>query len=625
MCGITGIVGNVTGLRGHVERAARLQDHRGPDFFRTVVSEKYCFCHNRLSVIDLSPRSHQPVETGQGILVFNGEIYNFKSLSARLPDDPEPVSDTLALHSLLSLRGASVLPELDGMFAFAWYDKTARTLLLARDRTGIKPLYYAIHGHRLFFSSEIKTITAMLESCGGYSRTGDLDPEYIAAIIAFGHTEFQRTPFTTIRELPPGTHMIIDAESLHTTSTSYFCIPDTIRNSANRYIRPKSETVCIGELDRLINESVKLHLISDAPLGILCSGGVDSSLITALAAKSGADASIYHAAVEGSPGELPYAEMVAERYDLHLHTITMNDTTWRDHLVDATYHLDAPVYHPSDISLYAISQKAHSHGIKALLCGEGADELFGGYGWHSLFSRTWKAFPLLKKTSRLIDTLYRALKLYRFTGYFEREELFYATGAYLPYSNNNLPLFGKRNALLRSGGSGVLLQSLLDAYSSRDSFPHLAAFITSNLFGHLATLLQRNDRMCMKASIESRVPFLENSLIDFALRLDSSYKVRGRTGKYIVKKCAERYLPRPVIYRKKAGFPVPWQEYTRRISLRLFENGFISGYFNLPHCEIIRWATADVELLFTAVALEIWGRITIIGESRDRVRELVRG
>ncbi len=620
MCGITGVIGTPTPVRSQVESAARLQDHRGPDWFGSLAGNGYCFCHNWLSVIDLSPRSHQPLENECGILVYNGEIYNFKSLGT---SNAFP-SDTLALAAQLQSEGAACIPRLNGMFAFAWYDKRSRTLLLTRDRTGIKPLYYAEHQRRFYFSSEIKTVLALLESAGGYSRADDLDREYIADIVAFGHGQTLHTPFRAISELEPGSTLLVRCDDLTTTTTSFFSILDTITRQTDTYLQSKQVAEVVSELDTLLNESVALHLISDAPLGILCSGGVDSSLITAIAASKGANVSIYHATAKDGPGELAYAEMVARRYRLDLHTAQLDASDYLAALADATYHLDAPIYHPSDIALHAVARKAHSYGVKALLCGEGADELFGGYGWHSLFGTTLKTHAQTSRISRLIDTAYRAFKRFRFSDYFTKDELFTYTGAYLPYSNNNVPLFAKRNALLRGAAVAPHLEALLQAYTGHDSFPELAAFITSNLYGHLSTLLQRNDRMCMKASIESRVPFIENSLIDFALRLDSSWKVRGRTGKFIVKKCAEAYLPRPVIYRKKAGFPVPWQSYTRQVPEKLFKDGFLSGYFNLSDRSLLAWARPDVDLLFTAVSLEVWGRIFVAGESPDHVKHLLR-
>ncbi|MBN1576239.1 MAG: asparagine synthase (glutamine-hydrolyzing) [Chitinispirillaceae bacterium] len=624
MCGITGVLGSGIDARRIVEHAAALQHHRGPDFSGSVATENYCVCHNRLSVIDLSPRSNQPFENDKGILVFNGEIYNFKSLSREHLSDDAPFSDAVVLFRLLQLKGASVLPLLDGMFAFSWYDKKKNTLLCARDRLGIKPFYYSLHDRMFFFASEIKTVLHLLENLTGYSRTDDINDGFIADIVAFGHAEFQRTPWRTIRELAPGTSLSIRVQDMRASHRTWFSIPETIAAGRDEFIGRASIDQCINRLDALLSESVRMHLISNAPIGILCSGGIDSSLITAIAARERADAGIFHAAVEGQTGELPYARMVAAKYGLRLHTITMNRSLFLDALVDSVYHLDVPMYHPSDISLYAISQKAHTQGIKALLCGEGADELFGGYGWHVVFNATVKRYSLLKRISRLINNGYRAFKLFRYADFFDSEEFYFYSGNYLTYTNRNIPVFAKRNALLGNAQSWQLLRGLHHAYENLDRSPHLAAFCTSNLFGHLSTLLQRNDRMCMRASIESRVPFLENGVIDFALKLDSSYKVRGRCGKYVVKKLAERYLPRSVIYRKKAGFPVPWQKYIRDIDRRIFQDGFMQEYFHRSFEDMLFWTTHDENLLFTAIALELWGRLFVRKEPREQIRELLR-
>ncbi|MBN1308591.1 MAG: asparagine synthase (glutamine-hydrolyzing) [Chitinispirillaceae bacterium] len=624
MCGITGVLGTKGIAQRTVERAAALQHHRGPDYFGSIATESFCFCHNRLSVIDLSSRSNQPLEDEAGILVFNGEIYNFRTLGREHFSDDAPCSDSLVLFRMLRSKGAAALPLLDGMFAFSWYDKKNETLLCARDRLGIKPFYYARYDRMFFFASEIKTLLHLLESLTAYRRPDDLDDGYIADVIAYGHAEFQRTPWRTIKELVPGTFLTIRAEDMRESQQTWFSIPETIAGKSDGFIGSASIGQCVNRLDELLSESIRMHLVSSAPIGILCSGGVDSSLITAIAARERADAGIFHAAVEGEAGELPYARTVAAKYGLQLHTISMNKSLFLDELVDSVYHLDVPIYHPSDISLFAISQKARSRGIKALLCGEGGDELFGGYGWHAVFNATLKRYALLEGISGLINNGYRAFKLFRHAEHFDAEEFYYYSGNYLTYTNRNIPVFAKRNALLRNAQSWQLLRMLRRAYEHLDRSPLLAAFCTSNLFGHLATLLQRNDRMCMRASIESRVPFLENGVIDFAVRLDSRYKVRGRCGKYIVKKLAQRYLPRSVVYRKKAGFPVPWQKYLRGIDRRIFRGGFMQDHFHCSFEDLLFWTGHDENLLFTAIALELWGRLFVRNEPREQIKALLR-
>ncbi|MBN1306575.1 MAG: asparagine synthase (glutamine-hydrolyzing) [Chitinispirillaceae bacterium] len=624
MCGITGVLGTRSDAREVVERAAALQHYRGPDFFGTAATEHYCFCHNRLSVIDCSPRSNQPLENENGILVFNGEIYNFQSLGKTHLSDEAPFSDAVVLFNLLQLKGASALPLLDGMFAFAWFDKKSGTLLCARDRLGIKPIYYALLDGMFLFSSEIKTLLHLLENLTDYSRNDDLNDAFITDCIVFGHAEFQRTPWTAIRELPPGTGISIGDPDMSPRLERWFSIPETIAAGSGTFSRSDPLEHCVNRLDELLNESVRMHLISDVPVGILCSGGVDSSLVTAIAARQGADPEVFHAAVDDGPGELPYARMVAAKYRLRLNTIEMSPRLFLDALVDCIYHLDVPMYHPSDISLWAISQKARDRGMKALLCGEGADELFGGYGWHVLFNSTWRQYPLLRALLGIVNNGIRGLKLFRYADLFNTEEFYYYSGNYFSCTNQNIPVFAKRNALLHGRETWDLLRTLHHSYEHLDRSPRLAAYCTSNLYGHLSTLLQRNDRMCMKASIESRVPFLENGVIDFALRLDSAFKVRGRCGKFIVKKLAERYLPRRVIYRKKVGFPVPWQQYIKRVNKHIFQGGFMTDYFHCSVEDILFWATNDPNLLYTAVVMEIWGRIFIRDEPRERIRELLR-
>ena len=626
MCGISGAVGNRPVDSTIVETAAREQQHRGPDHFQSAVFDGGCFCHNRLSLIDLSDRSNQPLSDESGILVFNGEIYNFRELAKKYLSENDAFSDTLTLFAMLKTWGTSILPELDGMFAFAWYNRTEQRLLLARDRFGIKPLYFSQIDNHIFFASEIKTLLHLLESLTAYHRSSDISDDFIADCIAYGHAESGSLPFKSIQELQPGTSTDISLDSLsfRHEPRRYFSIPETVQGSPFSRWKRNDLSRQVNALDTLLRDSVALHLISDAPLGVLCSGGLDSSLVTAIAATMSDKVSIYHATVDSGNSELPYAEMVAKRYNLTLNTIVMTPERFRDSLVDSIYHLDVPMYHPSDISLHTISRKAHEDGVKGLLCGEGSDELFGGYGWFDIFNRSASHFPLLNLMDRGIDLFHRALRFFRYADQFTKEELFIYSGNYLPHATRNVPEFAKRTAFLHNRRSWQVLRSLESVYRDRDSHPHLAAFITSNCYGHLSSLLQRNDRMCMQASIESRVPFIENGLINFALNLDSSWKLHGRQGKYLLKKVAEKYLPRAVIYRKKAGFPVPWEQYAKTVHHRIFDNGFICRHFDCSAEDIRFWTASDHNLLFTALSLEIWGRLFVNRESRDAVKELVR-
>lgn len=626
MCGITGILGSYQKeLIGPLMETARIQDYRGPDFFNYSFDSYFAVFHNRLSIIDTSSNSNQPYEDDDCVLVFNGEIYNYRDLAkAKLEFEFHEVhSDTIILFQLLKKYGTDIISELNGMFAFCFIDKQERRCILSRDRMGIKPLNLSIQEGAVLFSSEIKIVVRLLSLLNNYETATQINTRSLDSIFVLGSGEFQQIPFQQITEMRPGTFLVIDLkEGKKLCNEEFYSIEKTLERQ--RPVQLKKEIELIKQTDALLNRSIDLHMQSDVPVGTLCSGGLDSSLITAMAALRDSSVKIYHADFRGPGNERMYAEFLANKLKLDIEYVTMEPDRFLRLLPKVAWHSDLPVYHPNDISLYTVAEKAKKDGIKVLLCGEGADELFGGYSWHkyfrhaSHFHNSLRKLPVFKKVSFFLNFLFLSRQ-------FTKNELLYISGIHANYSDTNVSEIVKRNLLLRNPAFLLTIDRLKRAYEKLDSDPFLAAFITSNLYGHLGSILHRNDRICMMASIESRVPYLENDLIEFAIHLDSEFKIRKKEGKYILKKVAERYLPELIIYRKKMGFPVPYEKFLQFSNDSIFENGFLSNHFGLPSQMLLKFVKGNPMLHFHALTNELWGRIHVFNESHEELSDKIIG
>jgi asparagine synthase (glutamine-hydrolysing) len=594
-------------LQQNLDAIARLS-HRGPDNLGHLRDGEIFLGHARLSILDLNEAANQPFRDEEHALVFNGEIYNYLPLrAARLANRSlRTTSDTEVLFGLLKELGEACLPLLDGMFALAFWDRARGRLLLARDTVGIKPLYWRKTPDGLEFASEIKSL--------------DCRPALapLREILAHGHVEDGLLPWEGVRELAPG-HLLEYDVAARRVRTAPF-------TDLRRYVRPErcAELAARGDLvdqlDQLLNDSVAMHLQSDAPVGSLCSGGVDSTLVSALAVRQQRDVRLYHAGVEGGGGEETFAQQASAHLGIPIvYTKMTREEFWRV-FPRVTWHSDLPVYHPNDIPLYCITRRAREDGVKVMLTGEGADELFGGYTWHRRFRDTLARYrqdrlrhPLLAKVSRRLWSMFD----YRGgLGGFDAADFISHAPLGPAYSAQNLELDFRGQAILtQEFRAWRRWMECLDTYAG--AVPPVDApvlsFILYNMYGHLGTILHRTDRMLMANSIEGRVPFLENDLFEFGLNLPLREKIRGRQGKDILKRVARRYLPHRLVYRRKAGFPVPWTQYLPR-RVRLLEDGFVSSWTGLTTAQLAPWIENCPTMKFRAIALEVWGRIFVFGQ-----------
>ena len=546
MCGIAGVwrkdspIGQ-TDLND-VAAMMRAIVHRGPDDHGSWSNGRLALGHQRLSIIDLSENGRQPMLTpaGDGVLVFNGEVYNFEALRTLLRAEGlefHTATDTeVVLQALHHWGPARAVPLFNGMFAIAYCDLRTSELWLARDRLGIKPMSVADTGDRIIFASEDKAILA----CGGFRR--DIDSREITLRLAWQFRDSGSSLFSAIERLPPaGLWKITDAGVEKSCFWHVLDVVDAARIAGDG----ASDAEHLATLEKLVEDSVRLHCIADASLATACSSGVDSGLITAMAKRFRPDSHAYVVDPQLGKSEADDAERTARQVGVELRRVPLARGQFLDLWPRMVWHLESDGWHGSRIALLALAQRCREDGVKVLLTGEGADELFGGYDFQVMRTRQWRSASMPMRLLRTRQSLDKQ----------------FVRGRVDPFSQSwSGPRLHDRNNVQRS------LAPELNFLPTR-LFDHLEpvtpltdrAFLAGclfDLYGHLQDLLHRHDRLSMASSVELRVPFIENQLIDFAIHLPRRFKHRRRTGKWLLKKVAERHIPHRNVYAKKNGFGI---------------------------------------------------------------------
>jgi len=553
MCGIAGFVtvAPASGNGGDVATLGRMADairHRGPDDLGFYHDRRVHLAQRRLSIIDVQG-GHQPMtnETGSVWITFNGEIYNHAALRPALEQAGhryQTRSDTETILHAFEEHGPECLHLLRGMFAFAIWDAPRQQLFCARDRLGIKPLYYYWDGRLFAFASEIK---ALLEHPAiSPALAEDLLPE----VLAFGYTSGDGTLFRKIHKLVPGHRLLLEIAGgdPKLTIERYWDLP---RARVTRDIDPR---LWIGETRRRLEQSVETHLMSDVPLGVLLSGGVDSSAIAALTQRA-LSRPVQTFAVgysEANFSELGHARRVAAALGTEHREVTVGIDDFFGVLPRLIWHEDEPIAWPSSVSLYFVSKLAAQH-VKVVLTGEGSDELFGGYEryrWLKLNQRWARPYGILPgplrrwirgqvKTSPLLGSKMRRKLRHTPLGRDLGLESLYLDNFYCAFD------VGKH-------GAGYMRY-----WNAHPEDSPLARTLYADQKTYLVELLMKQDQMSMAASIESRVPFLDQSLVEFAAHIPDGLKMHGRSQKYILKEAVRKLLPSDIVHRKKMGFPTP--------------------------------------------------------------------
>jgi asparagine synthase (glutamine-hydrolysing) len=575
MCGITGFFNYGTERprpdEAVVRRMTATLAHRGPDDDGYHTEPGVALGFRRLSIVDLAG-GHQPLtnEDGSLILVFNGEIYNHLDLRAEL----EPAghryttrSDAEAVLHAYEAWGVDCLERLQGMFAFTLYDRNRGRLFAARDRIGIKPLYYADLGGTLVFGSEIKALLAH----PGVPR--EADPEAAALFLTYRYLPSPHTLFRGIAKLPPGHRMIADPGGVR--------VEPWWDVSLDRRFEGTFEEGCAA-LEAAVTRGVRERLMSDVPLGALLSGGLDSSIVVALMAELHDGPvrtfSIGSNKTETGTDELPYARRVAETFGTRHRELVMNEGDLPELLVPLIWHMDEPLVEPAALPTYMISRLARET-VTVALTGEGGDELFAGYPKYARdhLARTYTRLPRLLRESILrrgLDAYPRPVRRLRVL---ERSLSIPDPAARYASWFAGFAGPGRRSVLhpdlrrrLADPDARGPVSGWLDRVNGADD---LTRMLYTDVKTYLAdNLLMKMDRMSMATSVEARVPLLDHRVVELAFSFPSSWKLHGGSAKWILKKSLGGRLPAEILERPKAGFPLPWNRWFRE-DLR----GFVAG------------------------------------------------
>ncbi|PYQ55312.1 MAG: asparagine synthase (glutamine-hydrolyzing) [Acidobacteria bacterium] len=631
MCGIAGIVQLTPGERADEARLKRMRDvlrHRGPDGEGFLVDGPVGLGHRRLAIVDVTG-GQQPManEDGTVWIVFNGEIYNHASLRPELEDRGHRYrsrSDTETILHLYEEEGERCVERLQGMFAFAVWDRARQRLLLARDRLGIKPLYYAVPSRELLFASEIKALVAA-------GVRPELDKAVLPEYLASGFVSGEATLFRGVRRLPPACTLTW-SPGQELRPRRYWRLPAAGQEGGPALAERAREV-----RSRLAG-AVRSHLMSDVPLGLFLSGGIDSSGLLALMAPMVKERVRTFAVgfSDREANELAYARLAAAAAGAEHREVVVSPEEFFQALPTLVWHEDEPIAFPSSVPLYFVSRLARDH-VKVVLTGEGADELFLGYNryrvtaWNERLGRPyWGAAPeaLRATVRRLARGLPAPLRRY-------------AVRSFLTLDPGPRGLFCENFAVFPQAlrREVVADEGLLAAH---DPYAHslrcyeegdgaaLDRMSRADLQTYLVRLLMKQDTMSMAASIESRVPFLDHEFVEHVVSIPGRFKLRGWQTKAVLRTALRGLVPPAILSRRKMGFPVPVGRWLRGPFWPMVEELVLGprarsrGLFDPAAVRRLAEAhrsgqAAHGDRLWLLLNLEVWHRVFVDGEGSAAV------
>jgi len=632
MCGIAGFVNLTPGSApaGTLERMTGVIAHRGPDgagFYRDSFAE---LGHRRLAIIDVAG-GQQPIsnETGHLWIIYNGEIFNHAEVRPDLERAGHVYrtrSDTETVVHAYEEYGPDCLSRFRGMFAFALWDRSTRTLLCARDRLGIKPFYYYWDGELFAFASEIKALLQHPRISPAFEES------LLAEYLAFGYSSSDKTLFAGIRKLMPGCRLLLTPSGL--SIERYWNLPQ------QHPVEERDDESWIREFRRRLEETVRLRLMSDVPLGVLLSGGVDSSAIAALMGRmvSKRVQSFSVGYREETFSELTQASKAAAHLGTDHREVIIGMDDFFAALPELVWHEDEPLAWPSSVALYFVSRLASQH-VKVALTGEGSDELFAGYRRYRLYALNrrcqdyYRVLPAWIRgrirqavaASRLLSPSVRRKLQHTILGLDESLESLYLDNFYSAFSRAE-----QGRLLAPQEVNGGAYQPFLEHWRAAGA-SLLGQMLYADQKTYLVELLMKQDQMSMACSIESRVPFLDHLFVEFAAGVPDRMKMRGGQAKYILKRAVEDLLPRDIIYRTKMGFPTPLRQWLRRpeaagvFAILRSKDGLVAQYLDrgtverliASHQSGLQDAT---DRIWRLLNLQLWGDIFML-QRRDRWRE----
>jgi len=564
MCGICGIW-NFDGRPVEREVLLSMQGtlrHRGPDDEGSYIDGNVGLGNRRLSIIDLAT-GQQPMSNEDGTvwITYNGEVYNFPELRRELEGRGHSFrshSDTEVIVHLYEEMGPRCVERLRGMFAFAIWDSRKRRMTLARDRLGLKPLYYSLNKKRLLFSSELKAILATGEA------QRDIDLNALDAYLTRDYIPSPYTIYRGVRKLPPA-HILVCDEGSHRVER-YWTLDTSKRPHDGRLSKIEDYS---EELESLLRESVRLRMVSDVPIGVLLSGGVDSSTVVAMMAQV-TDQPIKTFSIGNTAedfNELPYARLVAQQFGTDHHEFIVDPDAIQI-LPDLVAGYDEPFADSSAIPTYYVSKIAREH-VKVCLAGDGGDELFAGYPWYQIMAReewiyripSWFRRGLLHPMYKVWPDVWRGKdRLFMLTRRDRAERYASTKMRFSPRERRRLLTSALQEAMRGLNHFDVVLHYARKA----DSLDYVSAMQYADLMTYLPEdLLVKVDRASMMHGLEVRLPLLDHKLVEFVATIPSELKVVNGESKYILKELISRWVPREAIYRPKMGFGIPLQHWFR--------------------------------------------------------------
>jgi asparagine synthase (glutamine-hydrolysing) len=621
MCGICGkmFFDNTERVTPEVIRKmANAIKHRGPDDEGTYIAKNVGLGHTRLSIIDLNT-GKQPISNEDETVwvVFNGEIYNYRELRRDLLSRGhvfKTATDTEVLVHLYEEYKEDFVTKLRGMFAFAIWDNKLRKLMLARDRVGIKPLYYCVSEKALVFASEIKAIL------NDSDVPKDIDYSGLYTALAFYYMPGVGTLLKNIKKLSPGHCLVVEKGKVTTKEYWDLIFPQTPTNFGL-----KDAT---HQLTELLQQTVLDHMISDVPVGFLLSGGIDSTALLSFAVEqTQKQIRTFTIGFESKDivDERPYARLAAANFGAKHYEMTITPNDFWNFIPQYVWHMEEPVCEPPAVALYYVSKLAKDH-VKVLLSGEGGDEAFAGYP-------NYRNIVWLERLKEILGKLNGPASMYlsKLTKYapfrkYDRyarllnmplEEYYYSRASH-PFTYFNLyfqtnPVGGHAKQMRRNNDPSFIL----DGFANNGSAGRLNQMLYADTKTWLPDdLLVKADKMTMANSLELRVPFLDHKVLEFAASLPENYKLRGFITKYILKRAFEGKVPVEILQRKKTGFPVPYEKWLRnelRKNVReilLDKEASLKSYVKPENVENILEVNSDSGLytkeIFMLLTLELW-------------------